>query len=537
MESDSQIHIPAPPTESEKYRYIEHHQYLLSIFSFVAVAGVAYSTLRFILIRPLFYVLFPFWILSLVTFLVYVLVQGLGRSYDISQHLKLVEQWNPTEYPSVDIFLPTWGEDLRILRNTWEGVSQLIAHYPGNTMVYCLDDGDRQSTKKLAEEFGWEYLVREDRPSFRKAGNLQNAFQLSTAEFILLFDADFRPRPDFLSEVLPYFYRDSRLGIVQTPQFFDIDKSQNWIERSAGAVQEYFYRSIQQNRDKNGESICVGSNSIYRRSALDANDGFSLMMHSEDVHTGFDVRVQGWNIKYLPLNLAKGVCPDKILSFYRQQHRWCRGSMSLCGSRKFWHRRMGWRVRLSYLSGFLYYVNTAALSIALPLIPLALLYIDPEVAQLRNYVYLLPAMVFAYIVLPLWHRCKYYRLEIYSLKIVYGWSHFFAVWGELRGKSLTWQATGTQDSSRSDFRQFQLAMYIFTLPTAILWTSGSVWHIINWNFWNFLPITVSGIIYLLSALRVAISLARDARAQRANSTHIDLKDTALSSSLRRIIGR
>jgi cellulose synthase (UDP-forming) len=532
-----QVHIPNPPTDEEKYSYITHHQYLLSVFAFVAVAGVAYSTLRFILIRPLFYVLFPFWILSLVTFLVYVVVQGLGRSYDLSQHTDLVDGWNPSEYPSIDVFLPTWGEDIRILQNTWEGVSELIANYPGSVTTYCLDDGDRESTEQLAKKFGWEYLVREDRPSFRKAGNLQNAFQLSDGDFILLFDADFRPRPDFLREVLPYFYQNERLGIVQTPQFFDVDERQNWIERSAGAVQEYFYRSIQQNRDKNGESICVGSNSIYRRAALDANDGFSLMMHSEDVHTGFDVRLHGWDIKYLPLNLAKGVCPNTILSFYRQQHRWCRGSMSLCGSRKFWRRKMGWRVRLSYLSGFLYYLNTAALSIALPLIPLALLFIDPKVAQLRNYVYLLPAIIYAYVVLPLWHRCKYYRLEIYSLKMIYGWSHLFAIWGEMRGKSLTWQATGTQESTRSDFRQFQLAMYAYTLPTGILWTLGSLWHIFNWNFWNFFPITASGIVYLLAALRVVILLMLDARGRQTDLADADPRGNGFSQHLRRIIGQ
>ena len=535
MANNNQIHIPNSPTNEEKYSYIEHHQYFLSIFSFCAVAGVAYSTLRFILIRPLFYVLFPFWTLSLVTFFVYIMVQGLGRSYDLSEHLQLVENWRPSEYPSVDIFLPTWGEDIRVLENTWEGVRQLVANYPGKVMVYCLDDGDRDATNKLAEHFGWNYLVRDNRPSFRKAGNLQNAYQLSNGEFILLFDADFRPRPDFLDEVLPCFYRNSRLGIVQTPQFFDVSENQNWIERSAGAVQEYFYRSIQQNRDKNGESICVGSNSIYRRAALDENGGFSLMMHSEDVHTGFDVRLRGWDIEYLPLNLAKGICPDRLLAYYRQQHRWCRGSMSLCGSRKFWKRKMGWRVRLSYLSGFLYYMNTAALSIALPLIPLALLFIDPKVAQLRNYVFLLPAIVYAYIVLPLWHRCRYFRMEIYSLKIVYGWSHLFAIWGELRGKQLTWQATGTVETTRSDFSQFRIAMYAYTLPTAFLWTFGSVWHMINWNFWNFLPITASGVVYLVASMRIAALLLFGAR--ESADSESQGSDGWLFTSLSRIVGK
>ena len=41
-------------------------------------------------------------------------------------------------------------------------------------------------------------------------------------------------------------------------------------------------------------------------------------------------------------------------SFLAQQYRWCAGSMSLLGSRKFWAARMRWRTRCCYLSGFRY---------------------------------------------------------------------------------------------------------------------------------------------------------------------------------------
>ena len=52
----------------------------------------------------------------------------------------------------------------------------------------------------------------------KKAGNLRFAFARTRSPFIVIFDADFRPRADFLQETLPYM-EDPSLGIVQTPQY------------------------------------------------------------------------------------------------------------------------------------------------------------------------------------------------------------------------------------------------------------------------------------------------------------------------------
>ena len=127
----------------------------------------------------------------------------------------------------------------------------------------------------------------------------------------------------------------------------------SWIERGAGAVQELFYRLVQVSRDRHDGAICVGSCAIYRRDALETNGGTTLIEHSEDVHTGFDLRRAGWGLRYIPLPLATGLCPADPDSFLTQQYRWCAGSMSLVGSRKFWDTPMRWRTRCCYLSGIL----------------------------------------------------------------------------------------------------------------------------------------------------------------------------------------
>ena len=40
-----------------------------------------------------------------------------------------------------------------------------------------------------------------------------------------------------------------KIAIVQSPQFFRVDKTQSRVERGAGLVQELFYRIIQIHRD------------------------------------------------------------------------------------------------------------------------------------------------------------------------------------------------------------------------------------------------------------------------------------------------
>lgn len=78
----------------------------------------------------------------------------------------------------------------------------------------------------------------------KKAGNLRYAFARTSGDFIIILDADFCPRADFLDETIPYMM-DESIAIVQTPQFFRYREEQTWIERGAGMTQELFYRTVQ----------------------------------------------------------------------------------------------------------------------------------------------------------------------------------------------------------------------------------------------------------------------------------------------------
>ena len=71
-------------------------------------------------------------------------------------------------------------------------------------------------------------------------------------------------------------------------------------------------------RDRFDAAICCGTSAVYRRTALEPQGGPTLIPYAEDVHTGLDVRRNGWSMVYLPVNLSTGICPDNLDAFVRQ---------------------------------------------------------------------------------------------------------------------------------------------------------------------------------------------------------------------------
>ena len=329
-----------------------------------------------------------------------------GRGFDLAAHQARVGAWRPVAYPSVDIYLPICGEPIEVLRNTWSAVFELIAGYPGPAQAYVLDDGPSDEARSVCESYGFCYVRRPDARAYKKSGNLRHAFARTTGEYLVILDADFAPRRDFLVETLPYM-DDPVIGIVQTPQYFRDSAGQSWIENAAGAIQEVFYRSIQVARDRFGQAICVGTSAIYRRAALEPYGGPTLIPYAEDVHTGLDVRRSGWSVVYLPIVLTAGICPDNLDAFVRQQYRWCTGNAGIVFSRRMWAVRMTVPARLTYISGFFYYAYTGLLTFFGPIIPIIMLAFLPGQIRLRNFIVLAPAMIAGFVLYPLWHRSKY----------------------------------------------------------------------------------------------------------------------------------
>ncbi|MCB1486995.1 MAG: glycosyltransferase, partial [Bauldia sp.] len=141
------------------------------------------------------------------------------------------------EYPSVDVFVPTYNEDAALLATTLAAAKGL--DYPEDKLtIWLLDDGGtdqkcnsdnveeavaaqqrRAQLQKLCKDLEVRYLTRA-RNEHAKAGNLNNGLEHSTGDLVAVFDADHAPARDFLTETVGYFAEDEKLFLVQTPHFF-----------------------------------------------------------------------------------------------------------------------------------------------------------------------------------------------------------------------------------------------------------------------------------------------------------------------------
>nr|BFE69586.1 hypothetical protein GCM10020092_028870 [Actinoplanes digitatis] len=208
-----------------------------------AFAGVMYGMSRLAANSAWTSLLYELIALQVVAVFISLLSSTRKRRGSRAEHEAKVAAYRPEEHPSVDVFLPSAGEPMAILENTYRNV--MLLDWPGQLTVYVLDDSARESVAELAARFDFRYLTRPNRGELKKAGNLRYGYENSDGDLIHVFDADFAPRADMVRELAPYF-DDPAVGIVQSPQFFDVQQDHfNWLQRSAAATQEMFYRWIQ----------------------------------------------------------------------------------------------------------------------------------------------------------------------------------------------------------------------------------------------------------------------------------------------------
>ncbi|KQV24612.1 hypothetical protein ASC54_08770 [Yonghaparkia sp. Root332] len=228
--------------------------------------------------------------------------------------------------PSVDVFIATYDEPLAVLEPTLAGAMGI--RYPGAVTVYVCDDGSRPAVRALAERYGAVHLQREIH-DHAKAGNLNNALAHSTGELIVTLDADMIPRADFLERTVGYFV-DERLAYAQAPQAFHNEDPFQYNLFSGAALpneQDLFMRGMQAGKSRFNAVMYVGSNTVFRRTALADIGGFATGVITEDMATGMLLQAAGWRSTFVPHLVAAGLAPESFADLLVQRTRWSRGNI------------------------------------------------------------------------------------------------------------------------------------------------------------------------------------------------------------------
>ena len=240
-------------------------------------------------------------------------------------HLRKRRPVPPPSGLKVDVYVTTYNEDVELLRQTLRAA--VAMRYPHDT--YVLDDGRRPEVRALADEVGCRYLTRPDN-KHAKAGNWNNAFKQTSADFIATFDADHVPRADFLDRTLGFF-RDPKVAIVQVPQrYHNLDSVQhrvNWKTRRVISEQDSFFNLVMPGKDNYNAAFFCGTGAVLRRKPLEPHGGILTDTITEDLHTSVVLHSEGWKSVYVNETLVTGLAPVDLKSFAIQRLRWSEGNL------------------------------------------------------------------------------------------------------------------------------------------------------------------------------------------------------------------
>jgi cellulose synthase (UDP-forming) len=260
--------------------------------------------------------------------------------------------------PSVDIFITVAGEPKDIVRKTVLGAKN--QEYP-NKKIFILNDGfvakkdNWKDMEDLAKELHVECITRK-KAHGAKAGNINNALKSTKGDLVVIFDADMVPYKDFLTKTVTYFV-DKKVGFVQTPQYYSNHK-RNEITSGSWEQQELFFGPIMVGKDNHNAAFICGTNVVIRREALLQVGGMCEDNIAEDFLTSQFIHRKGWTSHYLPEVFSEGLAPEDLLSYYKQQLRWARGSLEvLFTENPLFKKGMSFLQKLQYLSSGLYYLN------------------------------------------------------------------------------------------------------------------------------------------------------------------------------------
>ncbi|MEB3356349.1 MAG: UDP-forming cellulose synthase catalytic subunit [Synechococcales bacterium] len=234
------------------------------------------------------------------------------------------------QWPTVDVYIPTYNEDINIVRKT--ALAALALDYPdAKKRIYVLDDGRkfperRIKLRQMCQELGCTLLTR-DNNDHAKAGNINTAMRRTQGELILILDCDHIPSKRFLHETVGFF-ANPKVALVQTPHwFYNPDPfERNLLTQGRVPVNnELFYKVIQKGNDFWNAAFFCGSAAVIRKDAVMEVGGIAVETVTEDCHTSLRLHSLGYESVYYDKIMVAGLAPEKFSSYVGQQVRWARG--------------------------------------------------------------------------------------------------------------------------------------------------------------------------------------------------------------------
>lgn len=235
--------------------------------------------------------------------------------------------------PLICVQCPVYNEPL-VIEALLDSVATL--RWPaGRLEIQLLDDSNDETTPRIAawlvshpEHAARFQHVRRERRQGYKAGALAHGNTLTRAEFFAIFDADFRPAPDFLEVLMPHFAEDD-VGVVQARWDF-ANRHASLLTRFQAIFLDAHFVVEQAARHAAGLFFNFnGTAGIWRRVALEEAGGWTSDTVTEDLDLSYRAQLRGWRFVYRGDYAVPSELPENISAFKSQQRRWTKGGIQV----------------------------------------------------------------------------------------------------------------------------------------------------------------------------------------------------------------
>ena len=233
--------------------------------------------------------------------------------------------------PFVTVQLPVFNEMYVVERLIESVVNQ---DYPSDRFEVQVLDDSTDATRMIARAavdaavsrgFEVTYIHRAHRTGF-KAGALAAGLRHARGDLVAIFDADFLPRSDFLSQVVPAF-RDPGVGMVQA-RWEHLNRDYSLLTRVQAMLLDAHFVLEHGARNRAGLFFNFnGTAGVWRREAIESVGGWHSDTLTEDLDLSYRAQLAGWRFVFLPDVVAPAELPVEMNAFRAQQHRWARGSI------------------------------------------------------------------------------------------------------------------------------------------------------------------------------------------------------------------
>ncbi|XP_047166278.1 glucomannan 4-beta-mannosyltransferase 2 [Vigna umbellata] len=248
------------------------------------------------------------------------------------------EELGNTNFPVVLVQIPMFNE--KEVYKVSIGAACNLSWPADRLVIQVLDDSTDPAIKQMVEMecqrwaskgINITYQIRETRGGY-KAGALKEGLKRSYVkhcEYVAIFDADFRPEPDFLRRSIPFLVGNPDIALVQARWRF-VNADECLLTRMQEMSLDYHFTVEQEVGSATHAFFGFnGTAGIWRIAAINEAGGWKDRTTVEDMDLAVRASLRGWKFLYLGDLQAKSELPSTLRAFRFQQHRWSCGPANL----------------------------------------------------------------------------------------------------------------------------------------------------------------------------------------------------------------